>query len=92
MNDGERLNERKCDECCQAIMTIHCQGASFCANCGVETGSAEDDRQDHLSAGMALSHDELDRLAGGGALAHQSRERRPAPHGTPDTLTARRDA
>lgn len=65
MNDGELLNERKCDECGQVTMTRHWQDISFCANCGVEVDSTEVDRQEHLSIGIALSPDEVEQLVDG---------------------------
>lgn len=65
MNDGELLNERKCDECGQVTMTRHWQKVTFCANCGVEADSTEADRQEHFSVGIPLSPDEVDRLVDG---------------------------
>lgn len=65
MNDGELLNERKCDECDQVTTTRHWQTVTFCANRGVEADSTGADRREHFSVGIPLSPDEVDRLIDG---------------------------
>lgn len=65
MSTSGPLNERTCPECGQTTLTKQWQEVNFCAGCGVEFGSTDDDRQSHVAVGLVLSCEEVDRLADG---------------------------